>query len=112
MGAEGGASMVSGGITGNYSARFSSITTDYFIYNDMTSISPNQLSFSVWVKLDTTQDGWGQICKIGPSGTSWTDIRFGLDNRQNTHVFFNVSDGSNSTNYNGPHSNTSLQDNK
>lgn len=106
------ASMVSGGKIGAYSARFSSASTDYHILNDMMAVSPNALSIAGWVKLDSTQNGWGQICKIGPSGSSWNDIRFGLDNRPNTHVIFNVSDGTNSTSYNGPHSDTNLQDNK
>ena len=57
----------------------------------------NAVSVSLWCKLDTTQDGWGQMFTIGQSGTSWTNIRFGLDNsKDQSRLAFSVSDGSNS----------------
>ena len=105
------ASMVAGGKVGGYSARFANNTNaDYYITNDL--INTTQLSFSIWLKLDTTQSGWGQVCKIGTSGTAWTNIIFGLDNQKDAYLRFTLSDGSSYTGYNGPHSNASLQDAK
>lgn len=110
---EGGfAGYQTGGKVTLYSARFNSNASgDLYIANDMQSVNPNTLSISAWVKLDSSQTGWGQIVQIGSTGTSWESIRFGFNNRQNTHVIFNISDGTNTTNYNGPHSNGNLQDN-
>ena len=108
------AKFVEGGKTGTYSARFDNTSTDFYIYNDMTNVSPTQLSISIWVKLDSTQAGWGEICKIGPSGKNWNDIRFGLVNRPNQYVTFNVSDGADAVNQTESkiHSDANLQDDK
>lgn len=66
--------------------------------------SPYQLSIGFWIKLDSTWSGWGQVLTIGKLGTSWNDIRFGVDIESSRIVRFTVSDGSNATSYSGPYS--------
>ena len=70
-------------------------------------INNTQFSFAFWIKLNSSWSGWGQVLTIGTVGTSWTDIRAGIDIDANKIPYFSISDGTNATSYNGPH-NTAL----
>lgn len=67
------------------------------------NLSTTQFSISFWIKLNSTWSGWGQVLTIGTVGTSWTDIRAGVDIDANRIPYFAMSDGTNSTSYSGPH---------
>ena len=95
-----------GGKTTLYSARYSN--SDHYIDNDITNC--DELSMAMWVKLDSSQDGWGQIFTINDWGTSWNNIKMGFDNQTNTRVWFTISDGTNNASYKIG-SNNNLQDN-
>ena len=65
-------------------------------------ISNTQFSFSFWIKLSSSWAGWGQVLTIGTVGTSWTDIRAGIDIDATRIPHFSISDGANYTAYSGP----------
>lgn len=67
------------------------------------NLDPNSFSFSFWVRLSSSWTGWGQVFTIGKKGTSWTDIRAGVDISSDKIPYFSMSDGTNYTAYNGPH---------
>lgn len=69
------------------------------------------ITAAFWLKLDSSQPGWGQVFTIGQAGTSWTNIRFGLDNQLNSKLCFSISDGSSAV-QNTYTSNANLQDDK
>ena len=70
-------------------------------------INNTQFSFAFWIKLNSSWSGWGQVLTIGTVGTSWNDIRAGIDIEANRVPHFSISDGTNTTSYSGP-SNTAL----
>lgn len=96
----------SGGKITYYSSRYTS-GADHYIDNDLSDC--DELSFACWVKLDTTQSGWGQIFTVNSWTTAWENIAFGFDNRKDTQVLFTMSDGTNYIGYDMP-SNSNLQD--
>lgn len=65
-------------------------------------ITNTNFSFSFWIKLSPSWSGWGQVLTIGTVGTSWNDIRAGVDIADTKVPYFNISDGTNSTSYSGP----------
>lgn len=65
-------------------------------------ITNTNFSFSFWIKLSSSWSGWGQVLTIGTVGTSWNDIRAGVDIADTKVPYFNISDGTNSTSYSGP----------
>ena len=92
----------SGKIGGAYS--FSGANNCSLKCNWQGENSTHQLSIGFWIKLDSTWSGWGQVLTIGKLGTSWTDIRFGVDIESSKVVRFSISDGANATSYSGPYS--------
>lgn len=98
-------SFPSGGKVSYYSTRYSN--SDHYINNDIGDC--NELSIACWVKLDTSQNGWGQILSINKWGTAWVDNMMGFVNQKDTKVYLNISDGSSSTNY-AIVSNSNIQD--
>lgn len=104
--AEKGATFQQVGKTTSYSARYTS-GADHYIDNDLSDC--DELSFACWVKLDTTQSGWGQIFTVNSWTTAWENIAFGFDNRKDTQILFTMSDGTNYIGYDMP-SNSNLQD--
>lgn len=97
----------------NNSFYFNGSTCLYYTLNSEETtelMEKDEISLSLWCKLDVTQDGWGQIFTIGQSGTSWTNIRFGIDNSNSANkLCFSVSDGTNAV-QNTYTSNGSIQD--
>jgi hypothetical protein len=65
-------------------------------------INPSCFSFSFWIKLSSSWTGWGQVFTIGKVGTSWTDIRAGVDINADRKPYFSVSNGSSSVSTGGP----------
>ena len=102
------------GIISKNNYYFNGSTCFYYPLNSIQTtelLENNAITVAMWLKLDTTQDGWGQVFTIGQSGTSWTNIRFGLDNQSGSKLCFSISDGSTQTGTNYA-SSSNLQDGK
>jgi len=66
---------------------------------DLSSCS-NGCSLAIWAKIPTSHSTWSQIFVLGTSGTSWNNIRVGIDINSSGIPYFNVSNGSSNTNIN------------
>ena len=60
-------------------------------------ISAAELSLCLWLKLSTSHSGYAQVLVLGTSGTSWNNIRCGIDINGDGRIYFNVSSGSANT---------------
>ena len=60
-------------------------------------ISAAELSLCLWLKLSTSHSGYAQVLVLGTSGTSWNNIRCGIDINGDGRIYFNVSGGSANT---------------
>ena len=63
--------------------------------SDITSTA--ELSLCLWLKLSTSHSGYAQVLVLGTSGTSWNNIRCGIDTNGDGRIYFNVSSGSANT---------------
>lgn len=63
--------------------------------SDITSATA--LSLCLWLKLSTSHSGYAQVLVLGTSGTSWNNIRCGIDINGDGKVYFNTSNGSANT---------------
>lgn len=63
--------------------------------SDITSAA--ELSLCLWLKLSTSHSGYAQVLVLGTSGTSWNNIRCGIDTNGDGRIYFNVSSGSANT---------------
>lgn len=77
------------------------LTISYPSLNTLGS-NPTKFSFALWIKINSTWTGWGQVFTIGRNGGAWTDIRIGFDIASDKTGYFTVSDGSSAASYNGP----------
>lgn len=78
------------------------------------TLSNQEFSIALWLRLkdetqnDTTNTNGHQIFTIGKWGTTWTAQRATIfiknDNENNNKLYFTISDGTNSIEENGPHS--------
>lgn len=73
-----------------------------FSYNNMVVAtsditSATELSLCLWLKISATHSSWSQVLVLGTSGTSWNNIRCGIDINGDGKIYFNVSNGSANT---------------
>ena len=98
-----GATTASGKMGPCYYFNGSTNLTGTFDYNQSgLGNYPTELSVSLWVKIDSSWNAWGQIFTIGKEGTSWNDIRIGLDINNEKKIYFSISDSSGATGGSGP----------
>lgn len=67
------------------------------------NINSQTFSAAMWIKLSSTWAGWGQALTIGQPGTSWNDIRFGIDIDTSRIAYFTISSGSQALAQGGPY---------
>ena len=61
-------------------------------------LTVTELSFCLWLKINSFNAAWDTYVQIGKGGTSWTDYTLGLlRNNTNSNLVFAVSDGSTSS---------------
>lgn len=73
---------------------------------DLSSCSTG-CSLAIWAKIPTSQSAWSQLFILGTSGTTWNNIRVGIDINSSGIPYFNISNGSSNTNIN---SGTAIKD--
>ena len=78
----------------------------YTFTNTTISVGPSQTfkssfsagaSLAFWVKVSTSHNSYAQALVLGTVGTSWNDLKFGVDINANGNQIVAVSNGTNST---------------
>ena len=59
----------------------------------------NEISVALWVKISSSHASWAQALTYGTVGTSWNDIKVGIDINSAGTPYFTVSNGSSATSY-------------